>query len=878
MLKNSTSRLKCALLVAFSMIACHVYVAAQGPGQYLDTVEFASSTDWTIPTNVFSATLEAWGGGGAGGYARSNSAYLRATGGGGGGAYARSIIDVTPGETMTIEVGIGGYNSGNNTESPTVVSGGNSYVRYAGAVKVRAAGGKSVTGVRNLTGAAGGAKADCIYNDVAYAGGKGGNASAGYSGAYCASGGGGGAAGLTANGSDGGNGVSSRTWFIVYIYDSEPGLGGAAGAGNPSSGKGGDGLASKIIGSWGGASGSDGEAYGGGGGGSISNGAVYAVGGAGAPGYVRIIYVVTVLDVNDTIDTICSGSSFNIVPLDIVNGIVPSGTKYTWTVGYHGANITGYAAQTSQVDAITGTLTNNGTTIDSVTYNVKAYNGTYTDEFKVTVAVYPPAQPGAISKDQLVCQNEIINQLVNDTDPSGGGKVEGTGFSWQVSNDGGTTWNDIAGATVKEYTPGIDVLTSLTNLVRRGYTTSCGTVYSNAVTLTNPNPLAPGSITVTGDAAGSYCAVDVDAELKANPSAASGADMSLFSYQWQESYDQGATWTDIPSATNNTYNVSLHPVTDTVSYRYQVRYDTCIWMVSNNTYDIVRYYDPDYTDQIDTLWITLYYGTTDTVFANLPAPVLTPNPTIVPNFDGTTRHGVGVYMINWTITLCSPASYDQVVVVQYPACGSTDTVMDYEGNKYATLSVGPNCWLARNLRSTKYSDGSNIAKAEGYYSADNPDRDANAEKFGRLYTWYSAVNVPENDNTATPPVVNGPTGDYIQGACPAGWALPTQAEYAQLWAALGDADNVKSADASTWLPGQNGNSLPDGFNAPGAGFYNADALRYENLLGDVYFWSASTGSSVMQGVCSTITHTCPQIVIENEMKGMGFSIRCIKKE
>ena len=55
-------------------------------------------------------------------------------------------------------------------------------------------------------------------------------------------------------------------------------------------------------------------------------------------------------------------------------------------------------------------------------------------------------------------------------------------------------------------------------------------------------------------------------------------------------------------------------------------------------------------------------------------------------------------------------------------------------------------------------------------------------------------------------------------------------------------------------------------------------LRYENLLGDVYFWSASTGSSVMQGVCSTITHTCPQIVIENEMKGMGFSIRCIKKE
>ena len=60
---------------------------------------------------------------------------------------------------------------------------------------------------------------------------------------------------------------------------------------------------------------------------------------------------------------------------------------------------------------------------------------------------------------------------------------------------------------------------------------------------------------------------------------------------------------------------------------------------------------------------------------------------------------------------------------------------------------------------------------------------------------------------------------------------------------------------------------------------NADGvLRYENLLGDFYFWSASTGASVLQGVCSAITHTCPQILIENEMKGVGFSIRCIKKE
>ena len=533
---------------------------------------------------------------------------------------------------------------------------------------------------------------------------------------------------------------------------------------------------------------------------------------------------------------------------------------------------------TAGVDAtsFTQTLTNSTAIAQSIEYTVTATNLGFSDTFKVDVVVYPAAVPGAISKDQLVCQNMVVNQLVSDTDPSGGGLDPVK--SWQVSYDNGTTWSDISGANANEYTPDIDVLTSLTNLVRRAYTTSCGTVYTNAVTLTNPNPLTPGSITVTGNPAGSYCEVDVDAVLTANPTAGSGADMSLFSYQWQESYDQGATWTDITGATGDTYNVVLHPVTDTVSYRYQVRYDTCIWMVSNNTYDIVRYYDPDYSEQIDTLWITLYYGVSDTVFADLPAPTLTPTPTIVPNFDGTTRHGAGVYTINWKVTLCNEAPYDQIVVVQYPACGNTEEATDYEGNHYKTLSVGRNCWLAENLRSTKYSDGSNIPVAVAYFSPINTNLDANVDKFGRLYSWYSAVGLSEGDNTGTPAVVSGPTGDYVQGACPKGWAVPTQEEYAELWAAAGDASNVKSSEASSWLPGKEGVSPGLGFDAPGAGFYNIDTRRFENLLGETYFWSASTGATVQQGVCSAITHTCPLIITENQMKGQGYSLRCIKKE
>ncbi|MCR5549961.1 MAG: fibrobacter succinogenes major paralogous domain-containing protein [Bacteroidales bacterium] len=858
--------MRCVLLAAFTLLAAHTFVAAQVVDR--DTVDFTASGTWTIPSNVTSVTLEAWGGGGGGGYTKGEGLLLHSSAGGGGGAYARSTINVTPGESMTIEVGLAGYTSGDNTSNPTVVSGGNSYVRYAGTVQVLAAGGKTPTGVNNTTGANGGADADCItYNGVAYSGGNGGNPDQALAGAWCSSGGGGGAAGVSGPGGNGGNGSFANG-----------GAAGVAGAGNPASGNGGEGVESRVVGYWW-RQGNPGESYGGGGSGSTTSGLGYNLGGDGAPGFVRIIYEVSILEVNDWKDTICSTDNFLYSPVDGVDGVIPTGTQYTWTVVKNDAGITGASDQTSLVGAITGTLTNSSTALDSVVYKVVAHYNTVTDTFNVTVVVYPEVVAGAISKDQLVCQDMVINQIVSDTDPAG--STYTTPCFWQISIDGGTTWTNIANADQKEYTPDPSVLTAVTNMIRRGYAAYCDTVYSNAVTLTNPNPLAPGSITVMGDPAGSYCFNEnVSAILTANPTANSAISTPPFTYQWQESYDMGNTWTDITGETGNTYTVALNPVSDTVFYRYQVKYDTCIWMISNNTYNIIQLRNLDYTEQFDTLHVVLYYGASDTVFANLPTPTLTPAPvSIAQNFDGTTRHGVGLYTIQWKVTEdCGTIDYNQVVSVEYPPCGTTDYAEDYEGNHYPVISVGRNCWLAENLRSTKYSDGSDIASAEGYYSVENPDKDANAQKFGRLYTWYSAMNVPEGDNNATPAVVNGPTGDYIQGACPQGWAVPTQEEYAELMAAAGDASNLKSSASDTWLPGKEGVAPGISFDAPGAGFYNVDAKRYENLLAETYFWSASTGASVQQGVCNVITHSCPQIITENKMKGQGFSLRCVKKE
>lgn len=72
----------------------------------LEMAVFTSSGSFTVPSNVWTIIVEAWGGGGGGGAGSSSSA----TGGGGGGAggYAKVFYNVIPNATYSITVGLGG--------------------------------------------------------------------------------------------------------------------------------------------------------------------------------------------------------------------------------------------------------------------------------------------------------------------------------------------------------------------------------------------------------------------------------------------------------------------------------------------------------------------------------------------------------------------------------------------------------------------------------------------------------------------------------------------------------------------------------------------------------------------------------------------------
>ena len=95
-------------------------------------------------------------------------------------------------------------------------------------------------------------------------------------------------------------------------------------------------------------------------------------------------------------------------------------------------------------------------------------------------------------------------------------------------------------------------------------------------------------------------------------------------------------------------------------------------------------------------------------------------------------------------------------------------VKDIEGNTYKTITIGTQIWMAENLRTIKYNDGTNIpiVTDSTLWAKDstplmcwfNNDRATYSAKYGALYNWY-AINAGTNGN---------------KNVCPTGWHVPSE--------------------------------------------------------------------------------------------------------
>jgi uncharacterized protein (TIGR02145 family) len=175
--------------------------------------------------------------------------------------------------------------------------------------------------------------------------------------------------------------------------------------------------------------------------------------------------------------------------------------------------------------------------------------------------------------------------------------------------------------------------------------------------------------------------------------------------------------------------------------------------------------------------------------------------------------------------------------------GETGTVSDIDGNTYSTIAIGTQVWMAENLKTTKYANGIPIpyVNTSGAWAALNtPDKaycyynnnSSNNSTYGALYTWAAAMNGAAS-STASP--------SGVQGACPTGWHLPSDAEWTILTDYLGGTSvaggKLKETGTTHWQSPNTDATNESGFTAlPGGGCF-IGSFQY---VGQEGIWWSST--------------------------------------
>jgi hypothetical protein len=142
---------------------------------------------------------------------------------------------------------------------------------------------------------------------------------------------------------------------------------------------------------------------------------------------------------------ICNNGSFTTAPVNGINGIVPAGTTYDWSVQSATSGVTGAASGSGP--AITGNLNNTTNLLQTVVYAVTPrYNGCIGSLFTLTVNVSP--NPTVSNMATTVCSNSTFT--VTPVNGVNGIVPSGTQYTWSapVVSGGMTGGVDGSGSNV----------------------------------------------------------------------------------------------------------------------------------------------------------------------------------------------------------------------------------------------------------------------------------------------------------------------------------------------------------------------------------------------------------------------------------------------
>jgi len=170
-------------------------------------------------------------------------------------------------------------------------------------------------------------------------------------------------------------------------------------------------------------------------------------------------------------------------------------------------------------------------------------------------------------------------------------------------------------------------------------------------------------------------------------------------------------------------------------------------------------------------------------------------------------------------------------------------------------------------------DGTGVGDISGDYTTKYwffyEDNSAYKDTYGLLYTWAAAMNGAASSAA-------NPSG--VQGVCPAGWHLPSDAEWTELTNYLGGegvaGGKLKEAGTTHWISPNTGATNETGFTALPGG-YRYFSGPFLGVGGGGYWWSSTeydTNSAWVRGMTSNASN----VYRTNYNNGVGFSVRCLR--
>ena len=222
-----------------------------------------------------------------------------------------------------------------------------------------------------------------------------------------------------------------------------------------------------------------------------------------------------------------------------------------------------------------------------------------------------------------------------------------------------------------------------------------------------------------------------------------------------------------------------------------------------------------------------------------------------------------------------------MTLIAFAGCKKDDenSVKDIDGNVYSTIVIGGNTWMAENLRTTKFRDGSGIALV-----TDNTEW---AGQNTAAYCW------PENNqaNKVTyGAFYNGYAVFDTRGLCPTGWHIPSDQDWinlelelglpqaqAYLDAIRGEDENVGGKMKATvnWDDPNLGANNSSGFSAYGTGYRrpSGEFNWYRQWTGYLTTTLATTQGNYWMRY---LGYDIQGIDRHERSREYGYSVRCIK--